>query len=167
MYDQNKNFSNDVKYIGIDYADGFAEAMNQRMQEYPELFLSQSDVRDYEFNNCSLITSIFTLQFVPRKDRQIILDKIYRGLNSGGGFIFSEKIYLSNSRIQDMMTFMYYDFKREHFTEADIMQKEVTLRSMLRPNTWKELVGMLNNAGFKDIQTFWQNHNFVGAIAIK
>ena len=167
MYDQNKNFSNDVKYIGIDYADGFAEAMNQRMQEYPELFLSQSDVRDYEFNNCSLITSIFTLQFVPRKDRQIILDKIYRGLNSGGGFIFSEKIYLSNSRIQDMITFMYYDFKREHFTEADIMQKEVTLRSMLRPNTWKELVVMLNNAGFKDIQTFWQSHNFVGAIAIK
>ena len=38
---------------------------------------------------------------------------------------------------------------------------------MLKPNTWKELEGMLQCAGFKTAQPFWRNHMFVGAIAIK
>jgi len=62
---------------------------------------------------------------------------------------------------------MYYDHKRESFSAEDIMEKEVTLRNMLKPNTWSELNGMLETAGFSSVQTFWQNHLFVGAIAIK
>jgi len=49
----------------------------------------------------------------------------------------------------------------------DILEKEKTLRNMLKPNTWKELEGMLECAGFKTAQPFWRNHMFVGAIAIK
>ena len=47
------------------------------------------------------------------------------------------------------------------------LKKEKTLRNMLKPNTWKELEGMLECAGFKTAQPFWRNHMFVGAIAIK
>jgi hypothetical protein len=38
---------------------------------------------------------------------------------------------------------------------------------MLKPNTWNEIVNMLKYAGFNDVQSFWQNHTFVGAMAIK
>ena len=47
------------------------------------------------------------------------------------------------------------------------MNKERTLRHMMKPNTWKEIVDMIHDAGFKDVQPFWRNHAFVGAIAIK
>lgn len=167
MYDQNKDFAPHAFYEGIDYAEGFVESMNNRMMECPHLCLRQYDVRDFDFHNCSLVTSIFTLQFMPRKDRQEVLNNIYRGLNPGGAFIFAEKTYSCNSKVQDMLTFMYYDFKRESFDEKDIMEKEVTLRSLLKPNTWSELNTMLEMAGFESVQTFWQNHLFVGAIAIK
>lgn len=167
MYEQNKDFAPDASYEGIDYADGFVESMNNRMMECPHIYLRQLDVREFDFWNCSLVTSIFTLQFMPRKDRQEVLNNIYRGLNPGGAFIFAEKTYSCNSKVQDMLTFMYYDFKRESFDEKDIMEKEVTLRSLLKPNTWSELNTMLQSAGFKSVQTFWQNHLFVGAIAIK
>ena len=36
-------------------------------------------------------TSIFTLQFMPRKDRFDVIQNIYNGLNHGGAFIFAEK----------------------------------------------------------------------------
>jgi hypothetical protein len=62
---------------------------------------------------------------------------------------------------------MFYDHKRESFNAEDIMNKEQTLRNMLKPNTWSELNEMLEYAGFSSVQTFWQNHLFVGAIAIK
>lgn len=167
MYDQNKDFAEDAIYRGIDYADGFVADMDKRSEDYPSLWLTQGDVRDYDFYNCSLVTSIFTLQFMPRKDRQEVLNRIYDGLNPGGAFIFAEKTYSCSSKVQDMLTFMYYDFKRDSFDPDDIMDKEQTLRNMLRPNTWSELNEMLSEAGFESVQTFWQNHLFVGAIAIK
>ena len=47
------------------------------------------------------------------------------------------------------------------------MNKEQTLRHMLKPNTWNEIHYMVEDAGFKTVEQFWRNHNFLGAIAIK
>ena len=61
----------------------------------------------------------------------------------------------------------YYDYKRKSFDTDDIMDKERTLRHMMKPNTWKEIEDMVYKAGFSDVQPFWRNHMFVGALAIK
>jgi tRNA (cmo5U34)-methyltransferase len=169
MIEQNRGFAPDCHYVGIEHAEGFREKMQERMMAYEvdDLELRFEDVRTTEMYNASLITSIFTLQFMPRKDRQETLNCVYEALNPGGAFIFAEKTYSCSSKVQDMLTFMYYDYKRENFTAEDIMNKEQTLRNMLKPNTWSELNDMLTTAGFSSVQTFWQNHLFVGAIAIK
>ena len=54
-----------------------------------------------------------------------------------------EKTVCDDSRLQEMITFNFYDYKRKHFEASDILEKEKTLRNMLKPNTWKELEGML------------------------
>jgi tRNA (cmo5U34)-methyltransferase len=169
MIDQNRTFAPDAHYVGIECAAGFYEDMQKRMMEYEtdDLELQSEDIRNADMYNASLITSIFTLQFMPRADRQETLNQVYEALNPGGAFIFGEKTYSCSSKVQDMLTFMYYDFKRESFEAEDIMDKEQTLRHMLKPNTWSELNEMLEIAGFESVQTFWQNHLFVGAIAIK
>ena len=97
---------------------------------------------------------------------QEVINKIYNGLNTGGAFIFSEKTFSCNPRVQDMMTFMYYDYKRQNFSDKEILDKEVQLRHMMKPNTKTELYNMVQDAGF-EIHTFWQNFNFVGVIALK
>ena len=99
------------------------------------------------------------------KDRQDVLNRVYKGLNTGGAFIFSEKTFSCNPRVQDMMTFMYYDYKRQNFSDKDILDK-VQLRHMMKPNTKTELYKMVQDAGF-EIHTFWQNFNFVGVIGLK
>ena len=169
MIDQNRTFAPDAHYVGIECAEGFREDMQTRMREYEtdDLELRFEDIRTADMYNASLITSIFTLQFMPRADRQATLNQVYEALNPGGAFIFAEKTYSCSPKVQDMLTFMYYDFKRESFDATDIMDKEQTLRHMLKPNTWSELNEMLEEAGFTSVQTFWQNHLFVGAIAIK
>jgi len=101
------------------------------------------------------------------KDRVKVIQDIYEGLNTGGAFIFAEKTICENAKFQDMLTFNYYDFKRQNFTTEDIMDKEKTLRNMLKPNTWHEIEDMIYEAGFSNIQPFWRNHMFVGAIAMK
>tara|TARA_R110000765_G_scaffold320984_1_gene412922 strand:+ start:857 stop:1552 length:696 start_codon:yes stop_codon:yes gene_type:complete len=173
MLQYNKDHCKDAKYIGVEIAEGFFGNLDERLERlakqepWAQVEFRKEDVREYEFDNCSLVTSIFTLQFMPKKDRKAVIEKIYDGLNIGGAYIFAEKIYTENAFIQDMLTFNYYDFKGQKFNYDDIMGKEQTLRHMLKPNTWKEIEDMLMGAGFKSVQVFWQNFLFLGAIAIK
>jgi len=167
IHDHNKLVS-DVQYVGVEIAEGFSADLENRKKSLPDAsFLHPMDIRDYSFENCSLVTSLFTLQFMPYSCRKEILQRIYDGLNTGGAFIFGEKVDTTHSRIENMMRTVYYEFKNKSFDYEDIMKKELTLQNMLKPNSWKEIEDMLNEVGFKAVQSFWQNHLFIGAIAIK
>lgn len=177
MMRQNYDFAPMVDYIGVEYAEGFKQSLNDRARDIKEEFdeyqgtatFHIGDIRDFHFENCSLITSIFTLQFMPPGSRREVLKNIYNGLNKDGAFIFAEKTIARDARIQEMMTFTYYDYKRQHFDDKDILDKERTLRNMLKPMTWEDIVCSLMTAGFSQykIQPFWQNHLFVGALVVK
>ena len=166
MIEQNQEHIPHAQYTGIEIEDDFYGDYNMDEEKYQQLSYYRGDVRDFNFQNCSLVTSIFTLQFMSPKDRQEIINRVYSGLNTGGAFIFSEKTFSCNPRIQDMMTFTFYDYKRQNFTDKEILDKEVQLRHMMKPNTKTELYDMFTNAGF-EVHNFWQNFNFIGAIALK
>ena len=170
LIDYNLDHSQEAKYIGLEIAEGFEKDLDKRKKElsyYDYVQFLSDDARWYEYSNCSLVTSIFTLQFMPKTDRRELLQNIYNGLNEGGAFIFAEKTICENALVQDMITFNYYDYKRKSFDTEDIMDKERTLRHMMKPNTWEEIESNLAKAGFSDVQQFWRNHAFVGALAIK
>ena len=169
MIEYNQDHCSDGNYIGIEIAEGFFKDLENRAKELEEYKVDfiLDDIRNCDFENCSLVTSIFTLQFMPKKDRLNVIKNIYKGLNDGGAFIFAEKTICQNALVQDMITFNYYDYKRKSFDTEDIMDKERTLRHMMKPNTWEEIEINLTKAGFSDVQPFWRNHAFVGALAIK
>ena len=182
LVEANFDHCTNAKWYGIEIADGFQEELKLRHAEInktvrqllgvgesskTKVYFHQQDIRNTIIKNASLVTSIFTLQFMPKRDRQGVIENIYTGLNEGGAFIFSEKTICENANFQDMLTFNYYDYKRKSFDTEDIMDKERTLRHMMKPNTWNEINNMILDAGFSDVQPFWRNHAFVGAIAIK
>ena len=169
MIEHNEDHCSHGKYVGIEIAEGFFKDLENRKEELKlyDVDFVLDDIRNYEFTNCSLVTSIFTLQFMSKKDRLNVIEKIYDGLNDGGAFIFAEKTICENALVQDMITFNYYDYKSKSFDADDILDKERTLRHMMKPNTWNEINSMIHEAGFSDVQPFWRNHAFVGALAIK
>tara|TARA_Y100001963_G_scaffold129194_1_gene184208 strand:+ start:348 stop:1043 length:696 start_codon:yes stop_codon:yes gene_type:complete len=173
IIEHNHEVVTDANYIGVEVASGFFASLETRSKElskkYPNISTTfiHDDIRNYTFKNCSLVTSLFTLQFMPYSSRKTIVSSIYKGLNEGGAFIFAEKIDTTHSRIENMLRTIYYEYKRESFDYDDIMTKELTLQNMLKPNSWSEIESVLHDVGFKAVQTFWQNHLFIGAIAIK
>ena len=172
MMEYNSDHSPDANFIGIEIADGFEKELKNRKEELRVQGLNNveflmQDIRRYQITNANLVTSIFTLQFMPKKDRKEVISNIYSGLNEGGAFIFAEKTICESALIQDMITFNYYDYKRKSFDTTDIMDKERTLRNIMKPNTWQQLELMISYAGFSTVQPFWRNHAFVGAIARK
>jgi len=168
MITQN-TFAPNASYVGIEIEEDFFKTYDEDEQMNSNLSYHRGDVRSYEFDNCNLVTSIFTLQFIPEKERTSIIKQIYDGLNSGGAFIFAEKTIAEHAKIQEIRTFTYYDYKREHFSSDDILDKEKQLRHMMKLNTRKELMNKCATAGFEfnKIESFWQNHSFTAFIAIK
>ena len=166
-----------TRFIGIEkeknLAGDFKEMMTSSNTWASSLNLHVCDVLDYlnnpsdVFQNMSLCTSIFTLQFLPRIGRRSVIEMIFKTLNTGGAFIFSEKIYATSSKIQDMMTFIYYDFKRKHFNSKEILEKETSLRKIMRPVTENKILSELQDVGFKQYDVFFRRYNFIGIIAIK
>ena len=121
-----------------------------------------------KLNKCDFITSLYTIQFIEPKFRQKIFNEIYKSLNWGGGFVLFEKIRASDARFQDIMTFLYFDFKAENgLKPIEILNKELSLRSVLEPFTINENIKFLKRAGFKDIMPISQYLCFKGLLAIK
>ena len=153
-----------AKYIGIEINDAF----EQHWQNEANLTYLIEDVRQSEtLTNMSLAVSMFTFQFLPEKDRLRLLQKIYDNLVDGGAFITSEKIFSQNAKTQNMLEFLYYDFKRKSFSEEEILSKERELRHLAKNTTENLLITQLRNIGFRGVQCFWRNHNFIGVLAMK
>lgn len=51
----------------------------------------EGDIRDVNIENASMVVLNFTLQFLNPEDRQLLLSKIYQGLQPGGILVLSEK----------------------------------------------------------------------------
>lgn len=154
-----------TSYFGIDKSiifskeKPFEDGVNFETSDFLE--------NSYEENQYSYITSLFTLQFIPYKEKLKYLKKVYSLLSLGGGFFISEKVYSDNSKIQNMVESTYLDFKKKSFSNDEIAKKEVRLRDHFSLNTQSELLVLLKFAGFNKIELIWRNFNFVGYICIK
>lgn len=166
--DSNQKRFASVKYVGLDVESEFKDQWYARRAR--NLAFKRGDARTFDvYGNLSLVFSLFTLQFLPEKDRLPLVTRIYEGLNEGGAFILSEKVHAKNAKIQEMLTFTYYDFKRRAFSPQEILNKERSIRSQM--HLWSEykIFEMLRAAGFvaSNMQLFWRNHLFIGILAWK
>ncbi len=140
----------------------------------PHNFIDGADLRQadigsdsFEITNTSLITCVFTLQFLPYKSRLPLLKKIYNALNKGGGFIICEKETCASGAIQEAFIFSNYQYKEAVFTADQILSKEKDLRPIMLCLSEKENKELLKEAGFKIVEPFFQSLNFKGYLCKK
>ena len=132
------------------------------------------DVRDYSGLNpnkhsyiLSLVVSLFTMRLIPEEDRLYIFKNIYNKLGVDGAFIFSEEVFSLNSQNQTIMVSLHYDYNKEHFPEIEILGKVQERRHFVKNINEELLLKQLESVGFRSVQSFWRNFNFVGFIARK
>lgn len=161
LYFLERNFS-ETEMIGLDYSANLIPKSERNLR-----FINFDLNNDFKFSDACLVFSIFTIQFIRKENRQRLVDNIYNGLVKGGAFILAEKTYAISPVLQDIFTFAYYDYKKNSFTEKEILDKERDLRKIMHPQTSIENLEMLHNAGFKTIEMFYKYFNFEGYICLK
>ena len=94
-------------------------------------------------------------------------NKIYNQMNIGGCLFIVEKVRTPNVEIHDIYNDLYYDFKRNSFNGEEILNKNKSLRGVMKPLTLCDNFEILKNAGFEHIDVFMKINNFAGIMAIK
>lgn len=162
LYNINKH--RNMECIGIDIEKDMIEECNNR---YNNLKFEVCDALDFDYTNSSIITSVLTLQFINKKERKEIIKKIHNEMNEDGSLFIVEKVKNNIPDVHDIYNDIYYDFKRDNLTDEDVLDKNVSLRGVMKPLTLQDNIQILKNAGFNKIDVFMKYNNFVGLLAIK
>ncbi len=161
----------DCKIIAVDNSiamlEGCQKLINQDSSSI-NVELVESDIRNINIENASVVVINFTLQFIPITDRQALINKIYQGLLPGGILILSEKLKFKDPRQQSLQTEMHHLFKKANgYSELEISQKRTALENVLIPETLEQHQQRLLDSGFNSTEVWFQYFNFASLLALK
>lgn len=121
-----------------------------------------------KFKKSDLFLSVLLFPFINIHNREKIMQKIYKSLNPGGGFILVEKIRSSDPQFEDILNQLYFDFKlRQNLSESEILKKAKSLRSSMFLFNEKKNTQLIKKIGFNNYEIFFKCFNFIGYIIIK
>jgi tRNA (cmo5U34)-methyltransferase len=157
-------------YIGIDNSAPMIEKAQAKLDLYQiqNAELLVQDINLVDFKQVDHVIMNYTLQFIPLEKRNELVKKIFQQLPAGGMFILSEKIKTEDDSFHSLVNELYYDFKRRNgYSELEISQKREALENVLIPLKSSELIKLLNNSGFKQVEMIFRWYNFASFVGIK
>lgn len=158
----------DLRYIGIDSVESMIGKARSRCNDDPRVEFLHEDIVNHTFERCSMVISYYTIQFVPPRIRQEIINRIYESLEWGGAFVLFEKVRAPDARFQDMCGQLYQEYKLQgNFSEAEILHKQRSLKGVLEPFSTQGNLDLMKRAGFVDIMTVMKWVCFEGFLAVK
>lgn len=136
--------------------------------DHPNLSFEKADLTEFEFSKApSFITSIFTVQFLPYTSQRDLLRLVNSALPEGGGLFICEKESPESGREELFFESSLWDFKSQFFSEKEMADKKIGIRSALNIRTKQEQIDELKGAGFSKVIQCFQCLSFYGMIAIK
>ncbi len=169
---KHNSIKDNAKFIGIDVEKDMIDFANKKKKKMGlnknKLEFINDDAVLIDLENNDLLVSYFTIQFIHPKNRQNLIDKIYKSLNWGGAFLFFEKVRYNDARFQDIFTTLYIDYKLERgYSHEEIINKTRSLKGIMEPFSSKGNLDMLKRSGFTDVTTILKDVCFEGFLAIK
>ena len=159
------------KIIAVDNSPAMVERCRRHIAAYKAptpVEVVEGDIRDIDIHNASLVVLNFTLQFLVPEDRQLLLDKIYKGLKPGGALVLSEKFSFEDAEVGELLFNMHHDFKRANgYSELEISQKRSMLENVMLTDSVETHKARLRQAGFEHSELWFQCFNFGSLVALK
>jgi tRNA (cmo5U34)-methyltransferase len=161
----------DCQLVGVDNS----EAMLRRCRTVIDtdshdlpVSLVCANLQDVAIEDASVVVLNFTLQFIPREERDAVIARIYRGLRPGGIMVLSEKVTFEDPHLDELNIELHHQFKRANgYSDLEIAQKRSALENVLLPETLAQHRQRMAGAGFGSCDVWFQCFNFASLIALK
>ena len=127
-----------------------------------------ANLQDVAIEQASVVVLNFTLQFIPREQRERVVGNIYRGLQPGGVLVLSEKVTFEDPHLDELNIELHHQFKRANgYSDLEIARKRSALENVLLPETLTCHKQRIADAGFSSCDVWFQCFNFASLIALK
>ena len=158
-----------ARLIAVDKSPAMVSKSYATLSQLPyPVQLRLESIQETPIEKAAIVVLNYTLQFIAPEDRQAMINKIYQGLNPGGILILSEKIHFPHPAQDELMTELYYDFKRaQGYSELEISQKRDALENVLITDSLETHQQRLKQAGFRTFDPWFQAFNFISLVAVK
>jgi len=162
-----------ARFIGYDNSESMLDKARLKLSEQiaaERVSLNFADLSCLpELPHCHAVILNWTLQFVRPIDRENLLKNIYGALRPGGILLLSEKILGTDPVLNRLYIDHYLQFKKSQsgYTDAENQRKREALENVLIPYRLDENYALLERAGFKRMDTYFQWFNFVCILAVK
>ncbi len=151
----------------VEKSKEYFKAQEMMVESLLPIEVVEADITEFEYENASLMTMNFTLQFIPPEKRLALLTKLRKGLNPGGALFLSEKLRLEDPEEHEFINALHLEFKRANgYSELEIAQKRDSLVDVMKINTFSEHRERLLAAGFSKVYLWSRTLNFGSILAI-
>lgn len=161
----------DCRIIGVDNSTAMLERCRTLIDGdsgNAAVELACADLQDVAINDASVVVLNFTLQFVPRAERDRVIGAIYDGLRPGGIMVLSEKVTFEDPHLDALNIDLHHQFKLANgYSELEVAQKRSALENVLLPETLATHKTRIAAAGFASCDVWFQCFNFASLIALK
>lgn len=159
------------KIIAVDTAPAMVDKCQDlvAIEKGPaQVSVIQTDVREVDISNASMIVMNYTLQFLPVAERQSMMNRIYKGMLPGGILVLSEKVVDEDAETEELLVHLHQEFKRRNaYSDLEISRKRTALENVLVPDTESEHLRRLDEAGFEHAGVWLRYFNFLSIVAIR
>jgi len=157
-----------ITIVGVDNSSAMLARCEKNLAPFKNIQLCCESIEEAKIENASVVVLNFTLQFVDIAQRQVILQKIYDNMLSGGILVLSEKISFADTHLQALNTDLHHEFKKANgYSDLEISQKRSALENVLVPETLETHETRLKEVGFSSCDVWFQCFNFASLVAIK
>lgn len=147
----------DVWYVGVD--------RDMKPEPCEGVEFMKNDVLEAHLYTASVIVSAFTAQFMPYYSRARFFETCHDTLVVGGVLLVAEKLHSNDRRLDNSLSAQLLTFKRETFTDQEIVDKAVALAPVMHQQTEAGLMEELHM--FRSVDPIWRWGNFGCYAAIK
>lgn len=159
------------RYVGIDNAPAMLDKARKKSTMFGKadlLTFQEEDITTCALPQAAAVICNYTMQFLRPLTRLAFVQRIYATLPEDGLFFLSEKTISPAKRLNRDFIEIYHAFKRQQgYSELEIATKREALENVLIPFSVAENVALLREAGFVEVEPYFQWFNFTALVAIK
>lgn len=139
--------------IGCDVVDMTKVSCDFKfVNEQAHLFLDGLD------ETPDLIFSLFTLQFMSKKQRDKTISSMSKHVSNGAVLIVAEKAIMNSPKIENIIHRQHIFSKLNSFTADEILEKDIQLSYSMKPKVINEIESELETIG--EYHQIWQSYGF-------
>lgn len=160
-----------LTFIGIDNSTPMLDKARLKTELFAHtdnISYRKQDIVDLQLPNTGAFVLNYTLQFIRPLLRPLLLERLQTNLRPGGLLLLSEKTVLEQKTLNRSFIDIYHRFKREKgYSALEIAKKREALENILIPFSAEENQKLLFDAGFVEVNIFFQWFNFCSMVAVK